>query len=68
MPSIPVGLAAGIAAVQNALSVIVSSGYFAFDGNPGAARAYPSGSELACVRPSGTEPGVTAQGDDRDHG
>jgi len=65
--SLPSGLASAVAAALNLTDLTVTGSYFAADGNPDSARVYPDGSELTRVYPASSQPGVTAQGDDRDH-
>ncbi len=57
MASIAVGLATGAAAASASWYLSLIGSLIAVDGSPYAPRVYPAG----------TEPGVTAHGDDRDH-
>lgn len=69
--SAPVGVATGTGTSPGAsysfVAAPIPGSYFSFDGNPFSARVYPESADPDCVRVSGSEPGVTAQGDDRDH-
>lgn len=59
------GTGTALAVTDDDIPGAVTGTYLAADGNPDSARVFAS--DLARVFLSGTEPGVTAQGDDRDH-